>query len=212
MANEKVAAAFERLKEAIDRGIDQIEKGGPEKQEIDSAVETAVINKIQPIVRQMLAANLAASGLKKRSGSLEQAVKQADVFIQRGRRGAKLVVGFKAGVKAPKGNVYIYGAAQNYGAVHHPTPIGGFPGRHGRKLARANRALKKRAYRQLRSRKALFDRARFRTTRRGQIHIGTGTFITQPRNFFKLNPAQEQQIATLFMTLLREETEARRKQ
>jgi len=84
--------------------------------------QEAIKDAVTRRVRDMLVANLAKSGVHRRSGKLEQSVALASVKVNLGRN-AKIVISMKDDVddyssKEGGGSFYKAAAAVNYGAVH----------------------------------------------------------------------------------------------
>ena len=197
--------ALARMNDLAKRAANQVLQ--TDSDPLTPEAEEAILDEVRPVVQQFLLLNLLQCGLHRRTGRLQDAVRNANVWISRSKSGksVKLMIGFKAGMggdrhaKDPdKRPVYTYGSAQNYGAVYQHHGLG----------ERARRKLKREVVRQ---------NSRIRPTTRGSQyklqHYGRailvnrghkhgGVTVIPPRNFFKLNSQQTAQVAAIFQAAL----------
>lgn len=202
---ERMQSALERMNELVQRAANQVLRADAGPEQLTPEDEQIILDQVTPVIRDYLTANLYQSGLKRRTGRLQQAVRNANVWLARSKNGKsiKLMIGFQAGIpgdiksKDPNQRpVYTYGSALNYGAVYQKLGLG----------QRAKKKVKREVLRQVQS--AGRSRSKYRVERFGRnilVNRGVkrgGMTIIQPRNFFRLTPQQTAQVAALFQEAL----------
>jgi len=153
--------------------------------------------------RKFLDANYATSGLRQRTGKLyAAAVSGCVVDVDTGHPGM-IKIRFAPGFA---NQVYVYGASQNYGAVHqpghhnHPAPQAGRAYKFGSGLgAKAKQTIKKAAY----SKKAVSKRAQAHYDKR---NIDLGSIKVYPKHpFFYLTETQKEAVQQEYIKLFQEQ-------
>lgn len=199
---KKANGSASRLGDLIDSTLRRIDGG---VRDAKSEIQTTVTRR----VRHMLLENFSRSGVKSRSGKLENALANATVRVNLGGRHPKIVISMPAGVsgyskKKGGGNFYHASASVNYGAVR---------GQKGSNK-KQRKADKRSAYKAAKKKtkdlfridselygKTIADRSKKDSDRRSVSTIGGGT-ATRPFSFWELTDAQKKELSDMVSAIL----------
>lgn len=136
------------------------------------------LGRITPAIRSMMLRNLAASGVKSRTGVLKRAVANCQLQQKRG----VIIVHLPKGLTVKQ---IKYINSVNYGAVHSSQNIGNKAKRSIKKAYEKGEAVKEKTLRAQRQ-----QHSNMPLSRRGRIDLG-GVKLHRAFNFFKLSPTQQ---------------------
>lgn len=154
-------------------------------------------DRIAPLVRRMLLANLNTAGVKTRTGELRKALAAVTVTVSFGSKP-------KISIKMPRGREKVYGdksdfyeasAAVNYGAVR-----GLNESSNKRKAKLKRKALKAKEGKSAISDGRILSGAR--ETESGGKAFAGGIVVTTPKGYWELTGAQQREIGEVAMSVL----------
>jgi len=190
-ANETASKAESSIDRTVNRMSEKVKRA---EREMNRAATS--------MVRQMLLANYAKSGVKTRTGKLKSALSQAQAKVILGGRKPRIIVTLPSGIanydaKDGGGDFYRAAAAVNYGSVRNS----------GEKKSKRRKKIKNKVLKgaQRKNPKDVVVEGRIlgtaKTTKAGSVDAGGGTVVTKPHDFWELNSSQQSQVRDAVMKI-----------